>query len=141
MESIRLLDYKDWRFSSNNKIKIELTINSFKALKDIRFCLHLTSLEGQVISILQSSKTIDFKENESITIPLEKDLSILKSGQYCFAPELYCISEYGTRFSHQNLGMVITFEIIKEENVIDNLRLDNYKSGYVKFPDLIDLRK
>lgn len=110
-------------------------------MKDIRFCLHLTSLEEQVISILQSSKTIDFKENESITIPLEVDLSILKAGQYCFAPELYSISEYGTRFSHQKLGMVITFEITKDENIIDNLNLDNYKSGYVKFPDLIDLRK
>ncbi len=141
MNSIRLLGFKEWRFPSNSKIRFELSIKAYKDQKDIKFCIHLTSVEGQVISVLQSSMLIDCKEGEEIAIQLEADLSALRPGQYCLAPELYSISEYGTRFSHHKLGMVITFEIEKNDNTSDDLELDINKTGYVKFPDLIDLRK
>ena len=141
MNSIRLLGFKEWRFPSNSKIRFELSIKAYKDQKDIRFCTHLTSVEGQVVSVLQSSMLIDCKEGEEIAIQLEADLSALRPGQYCLAPELYSISEYGTRFSHHKLGMVITFEIEKNDNTSDDLELDINKTGYVKFPDLIDLRK
>lgn len=140
MESIKLLDNEEWRFPSNSKIKFELKINANNDINGVCFCFYLTSLEGQIISIFQDTNSTNYKKGESKTITFEADLTSLRPGQYCLAPELYSFSEYGTRFSHHKLGMVITFEIKKDyenNNIID---LDTNKFGYVKLPELKRLK-
>ena len=116
---------------------INITFKSYKQLKGIRFCLHLTTVEGQVITLLQTSTQYDLKENESKTITYEADLSALRPGQYCFTPELYSISEYGTRFSFIKVGMAVTFEIQKADDQSTEHESDNEKYGYVQFPELV----
>lgn len=140
IESIKLLNYEEWKFQSNNKIRFEISLKSHKNLKNILFCIHITTLEGQVITVLNSKTNINCDENENITIPYEADLSSLKPGQYCLVPELFTISEYGSRFTHNKLGMVITFEIEKPKHLINEIELETNQFGYVKFPDLVDLK-
>ena len=140
IESIRLLDKKEWRFPIDTKIKFELKIKANKDINNTLFCAYLTNIEGQVISVLQSSKTISSKESESNSIVFEADISALKPGQYCLAPELFSISDYGTRFSHHKPGMVITFEIQKPDCLINDIEIETNKFGYVKFPELIELK-
>jgi lipopolysaccharide transport system ATP-binding protein len=139
IESIKLLDYKEWRFHSNSKIKFEINLKSKKNFNNIKFCFHLTTIEGQVITVLNSDNQIDCKENENITILYEADLSALRAGQYCLIPELFNISEYGTRFTYNKLGMVITLEIQKSEDFSSEIELETQKFGYVKFPNLVRL--
>ena len=139
IESIKILDYKEWRFPSNTKIKFEINLKSYKNLQNIRFCIHITTIEGQVISVLNSKSQINCSENENLTIPFEADLSSLRTGQYCLIPELYSISEYGTRFTYNKLGMVITLEIQKSEHSSIS-EFETNQFGYVKFPELVDLR-
>ncbi len=140
MESIKLLDYEEWRFPSNSKIKFELKINANNDMNGVCFCFYLTNLEGQVISIFQDNTPSNYKKGESKTITFEADLTSLRYGQYCLAPELYSISEYGTRFSHHKLGIIITFEILKDNENNNIIDLDTNKFGYVKLPKLVTLK-
>jgi lipopolysaccharide transport system ATP-binding protein len=139
IESVKLLNYKEWRIPSKSKIRFEVAIKAFKELDKICFCLHLTTLEGQIITILQSPSQFDFKENENKVIAYEADLSVLRPGQYCLSPELFVISEYGTRFPLNKVNMAITFEIQKSDNFIKEHELEYGKYGYVQFPEMVVL--
>ena len=139
IESVKLLNYKEWKIPSKSKIRFEVAIKAHKELDKICFCLHLTTLEGQIITILQSPSQFDFKENENKIITYEADLSALRPGQYCLSPELFVISEYGTRFPLNKVNMPITFEIQKSDNFIKEHELEYGKYGYVQFPEMIVL--
>ena len=140
IESIKLLDYEEWRFPSNSKIKFELKVNASNDMNGVCFCFYLTNLEGQVISIFQDTNSTNYKKDENKTITFEADLTSLRQGQYCLAPELYSFSEYGTRFTHHKLGMLITFEILKDNENNNIIDLDTNKFGYVKLPKLVTLK-
>ena len=140
LEEIKISGHDDWQLPVGSKLRFQFTAKANKDLREVGYRSRLVTAEGQSITVLMAPKLFDCKEGETITIPLEADISELVPGKYCLTPVLYGVNEYGMWVFHDHVDMAVTFEILDSLGFNENMNWDSRYWGYVKFPDMVDLR-
>lgn len=141
LEKISIIGRDKWQIPVGEKMRFEITAKANKDVKNIGYRSRLVTAEEQSITVLMAPSLFNCKAGETITIPLEADVSELVPGKYCLTPVLYETNQYGEWLFHDHLHMAVTFEVINKLGFNENMNWDPRFWGHVKFKDLVDLRK
>lgn len=140
-EKMEVLGSDSWQIPVGSKLKFQFTAKANKNLKNVGYRSRLASAEGQSITVLMAPKLFDCVEGETVVVPLEADTRELVPGKYSLTPVLYGVNEYGAWEFYDHIDQAITFEVINMVGFNENMVWDPRWWGYVKFPDMVDLRK
>lgn len=141
IKDIRIIDEEIWKIKVGHTLRFNLTVEATKNLSDIGFRTRLVTAEGSSVSVLLAPKIINCKSGETITVPLEADLSMLVPGRYTLSPVLYGVNEFGGWNFYDHLDCAILFEVENQEGFNENMTWEQRWWGNVKLPELVDLRK
>ncbi|MBR2553958.1 MAG: ABC transporter ATP-binding protein [Aeriscardovia sp.] len=141
LTGIEVLNYDDWRIPVGNKLQFAIHVQAEKDLDNVSYRSRLFTPEELSITVLRASNLITCKAGETLTIPLEADISALVPGQYYLTPALYDVNEYGGWDFYDHIDRAVLFEVETALGFNDNMNWQARWWGNVKFPDLIDLRK
>lgn len=141
LTGIEILGNEEWRIPTGGKMRFQLYLEAEKELNDIGFRSRLSSLEDVSVTVLRAPGLISCKKGESLSIPLEADISQLVPGTYCLSPALYDVNEFGGWSFYDHIDRAVTFEVETVLGFNDNMNWQARWWGNVKFPDLVDLRK
>lgn len=137
---MKILSHDRWSIPFGDKLSFSITIDSTEEIKKICFRSRLSSADNSSVSVLLAPDLTDCHADVQ-EIPLEADISSLVPGRYCLTPVLYSVNEYGGWQFYDHIEQAVTFEIIRTDDFNQNMEWDTRWWGYVKFPELIDLRK
>lgn len=139
--SMEIENVPNWRINVGEKLRFTLSIISTASVQDVGFRMRLSCADDSSVSVLLARKLITCGPDMKMDIPLEVDLSLVVPGVYYLTPSLYITNEFGTHEFYDHMNHAIALEI---ENVIgfnENMAWDTRYWGYVKLPDIVDLRK
>ncbi len=136
------IDQKDrWRLNVGEKLKFYLTVEATKDVEEVGYRSRLFTVEETSVTVLMAPKLITCKAGETITIPLEADISQLVPGRYYLTPSLYEVNEYGGWNFYDHIDKCVIFEVENTMGFNENMNWEQRWWGNVKFPDIVDLRK
>lgn len=141
LTEIRISDRPYWRTVVGEKLRFIISIEAERALKDVGFRMRLSAADGTSITVLLAPKLFSCKNGEKLVIPIEADISQLVPGRYCLTPVLYGVNEYGAWQFYDHLEQAIVFEVETRPGFNENMEWEQRWWGYIKFSDMIDLRK
>lgn len=141
LQRVEILDHEQWKIPVGSKLHFQLTVKANEKLHNVGFRSRLTTLEDQSITVLIAPKLFDCEKGEIITIPMEADTSQLVPAKYALSLALYDVNEFGESIFHDHVNMAIVFEVVSVAGFNENMNWDPRYWGYVKFPDIIDLRR
>lgn len=136
IESIEVLNSNSWRIHVGEKLKFLMTVKSSKELENVGFRARLSSADNTSISVLLAPDLFSCKENESIRIIMEADISSIVPGRYCLTPVLYGVNEYGGWQFYDHIEQAITFEVESIAGFNQDMNWDSRWWGYVKLPNV-----
>ena len=137
IKDIRIIDEELWKIKVGQTLRFNLTVEATKDLSDIGFRTRLATAEGNSVSVLLAPKIINCKSGETITVPLEADLSMLVPGRYTLSPVLYGVNEFGGWNFYDHLDCAILFEVENQEEFNENMTWEQRWWGNVKLPELV----
>lgn len=138
---ISVLDRADWIIKAGEKLKFAIKAVATEDIEDIGYRSRLVTSDGQSVSVLLAPKLFSCKKGETISIPLEADLSELVPGRYTLTPVLYGVNEYGGWNFYDHIDCAVVFEVESHEGFNENMPWEQRWWGSVKLPELVDLRK
>lgn len=141
LTEIRISDRPYWRTVVGEKLRFIISIEAERALKDVGFRMRLSAADGTSITVLLAPKLFSCKNGEKLVIPIEADISQLVPGRYCLTPVLYGVNEYGAWQFYDHLEQAIVFEVETRPGFNENMEWEQRWWGYIKFSDMVDLRK
>lgn len=141
LTEIRISDRPYWRTVVGEKLRFIISIEAERAIKDVGFRMRLSAADGTSITVLLAPKLFSCKNGEKLVIPIEADISQLVPGRYCLTPVLYGVNEYGAWQFYDHLEQAIVFEVETRPGFNENMEWEQRWWGYIKFSDMIDLRK
>ena len=133
-------DSPSWELPYGSKMRFTIYMKSTKVLNSIGFRIRITSAAETSVSVLLAPNLINCIENEEIAIPLEADISQLVPEKYNMTIGLYGVNEFGGDGFYDHIVNAITFQITTVNGFNENMNWNPIWWGYVKLPDLIDLR-
>ena len=133
-------DSLSWELPFGSKMRFTIYMKSTKALNSIGFRIRITSAAETSVSVLLAPNLINCNPNEEIAIPLEADISQLIPEKYNMTIGLYGVNEFGGDGFYDHIVNAITFQITTVNGFNENMNWNPIWWGYVKLPDLIDLR-
>ena len=137
IKDIRIIDEEIWKIKVGHTLRFNITVEATKDLSDIGFRTRLVTAEGSSVSVLLAPKIINCKSGETITVPLEADLSMLVPGRYTLSPVLYGVNEFGGWNFYDHLDCAILFEVENQEGFNENMTWEQRWWGNVKLPELV----
>ena len=141
LAAIRVLDNDGWKVHVGEQLRFEIDVNAEQDLHNIGFRMRLTCADGTSVSVLVAPDLIDCKAHDTLTIPLEADVSQLVPGRYCLTPSLYGVNEYGGWEFYDHVEQAVFFEVETILGFNENMPWEQRWWGHVKLPELIDLRQ
>ena len=133
---IDILERPQWKTTVGEKLRFQIRIEATKGLSEIGFRSRLSCADGTSVTVLLAPNLITCKAGESLTIPLEADISQLVPGRYRLTPCLYGVNEYGMWQFYDHVDAAVTFEVETSLGFNENMNWDQRWWGSVKFPEL-----
>lgn len=140
LSGIEAIERDSWLINVGEKLRFNIYASATKDLSNIGFRMRLFSTAGPSVSVLIAKDLINCKAGEKLCIPLEADLSELVPGKYYFTPSLYKTDHDGTFQFYDHVNAAITLEVATTMEFNQNMNWDSFYWGYVKLPELKDLR-
>lgn len=138
---IEIINHQSWKLNVGEKLSFHLHLSATRDIKNCGFRMRVASADDSSVSVLVAKNLVNCKAGEELVIPLEADISQLVPGKYLLTPALYITNEYGTHIFYDHINQGVTLEV---ENVLgfnENMAWDTRYWGYVKLPEIVDLRK
>lgn len=126
------LEKRTARFSSLEKMKYAIKVESFDEIRTARVRLEIRTLEGENVGMSESMETISFHNMETINLEFEYDISNLAEGSYSLRLTLFELNDMGMHRGFDETTDKIYFDIVEEEDNRTNW-LPQYW-GRVKLP-------
>lgn len=145
MEGVRLtmieiINHDLWKIPVGSKLCFVLHVEATRDVKNVGFRARLHCVDGTSITVLLARNLITCFAGEKIEIPLEADVSQLVPGHYCLTLSLYGVNEYGVSSFYDHIESAVTFEVETVMGFNENMPWDQRWWGYIKLPEIIDLR-
>ncbi len=141
LTEIRVLERNDWVIKVGQKLRFNIKAKATADLTDVGYRSRLATSDGQSVSVLLAPHLFSCKKGETISIPLEADVSELVPGKYTLTPVLYGVNEYGGWNFYDHIECAVVFEVETIDGFNENMNWVQRWWGNVKLPNLVDLRK
>ena len=141
LTEIQVLERSDWIIKVGEKLRFNIVAKATADLSDVGYRSRLATSDGQSVSVLLAPHLFSCKKGETISIPLEADVSELVPGRYTLTPVLYGVNEFGGWNFYDHIECAVVFEVETVEGFNENMNWVPRWWGNVKLPALVDLRK
>lgn len=141
IKSLEIENDNGWRIPVHSKLRFVLTVKATKDVSNIGFRMRLSSADNISVSVLLARKLITCSAGEEIAIPLEADISQIVPGMYFLTPALYVVNKYGAQSFYDHIDRAISLKIDSSLGFNENMEWQTRYWGYVKLPEIKDLRK
>jgi lipopolysaccharide transport system ATP-binding protein len=141
LTEIQVLERNDWIIKVGEKLRFNIVAKATADLSDVGYRSRLATSDGQSVSVLLAPHLFSCKKGETISIPLEADVSELVPGRYTLTPVLYGVNEFGGWNFYDHIECAVVFEVETVEGFNENMNWVPRWWGNVKLPTLVDLRK
>ncbi len=138
--SAETLNGKKWNIPVGEKLRFAITVKANETLKNVGYRSRVVTGEGISVTVLLAPNLFSCEKGESLTIPLEADVSQLVPGIYYLTPVLYGVNEYGNWQFYDHINNGITLEVENQVGFNENMNWDRRYWGNVKLPEIVDLR-
>ncbi len=138
--SIDFTDGDSWEMQTGDKLHFAITVKANKDIKNIGYRSRIVTEDDTSLSVILAPNLISCKAGETITIPLEADLSQLVQGMYYLTPVLYGVNEFGGWYFLDHLEKGISLHVGEKLGFNENMHWDKRYWGNVKLPEIVDLR-
>ena len=141
LAEIQVLERSDWIIKVGEKLRFNIVAKATADLSDVGYRSRLATSDGQSVSVLLAPHLFSCKKGETISIPLEADVSELVPGRYTLTPVLYGVNEFGGWNFYDHIECAVVFDVETVEGFNENMTWVPRWWGNVKLPPLVDLRK
>lgn len=141
LTEIQVLERSDWIIKVGEKLRFNIVAKATADLSDVGYRSRLATSDGQSVSVLLAPHLFSCKKGETISIPLEADVSELVPGRYTLTPVLYGVNEFGGWNFYDHIECAVVFDVETVEGFNENMTWVPRWWGNVKLPALVDLRK
>ncbi len=141
LTGIEAVNRDSWLINVGEKLQFKIYATATEDLQNVGYRMRLFSTSGVSVSVLMAKDLINCKAGETVCIPLEADLSELVPGRYYFTPAIYRTDHDGTFQFYDHIDAAITLEVASTFEFNQNMNWDSFYWGYVKLPELKDLRQ
>ena len=129
-----------WITRVGEKLRFNIYAEATKDLQNVGYRMRVFSTSGSSVSVLIAKDLINCTAGEKICIPLEADISELVPGKYFFTPAIYHTDHTGSFQFYDHINAAVTLEVATTNEFNQNMNWDAFYWGYVKLPELKDLR-
>lgn len=136
----KIIDREGWRINAGQKLRFMMTVQADVDMKHVGLRFRIFTPDGMSVCMAAAPKLICCKANQSYSVPLELDISLLAPGRYCITPVLYSVNTYGASDVHDHLDGPIVFDIEPVLDFNENLPWFQNAWGSIRLPNMIDLR-
>ena len=140
LSGIEAADRDSWLTNVGEKLKFNVYAEATKDLQNVGYRMRVYSVTGESVSVLLAKDLINCKAGEKMCIPLEADITELVPGRYYLTPVLYNTDHDGTFQFYDHINAAVTLEVATTFEFNQNMNWDSFYWGYVKLPELKDLR-
>ena len=141
LKEIRLLDRDSWKISVGEKLRFRITVEFSKNIENIGYRSRLETSDGHSVSVLLAPRLLSGKKGETVSVPLEADISSLVPGKYILTPVLYDVNEFGGWSFYDHIDSAVVFVVENKAGFNENMQWIQRWWGNVKLPYLVDLRE
>jgi len=141
ISGIKLIEKEKWVYNTGESMKYTLHLQASQDIDNVGYRTRLTTADDTSVSVFLAPNLLSCKKGDVIDIPLETDISQLVPGHYKLTPTLYGVNEYGGWQFYDHLDGAVLFEVVADLYFNENMEWQPRWWGYVKLPEIKDLRK